>query len=47
MSSLILLALILMNDEKQEEANKVFKKTVSDNTQSLSRLDDANNLKQI
>ena len=36
-----------MNDDKQEEANNIFKKTVSDQTQSLSRLDDANNLKQI
>ena len=33
-------------DEKLEEANEVFKNTVSDNTQSLSRLDDANNQKQ-
>lgn len=37
----------IKNDDKQEQANKVFKKTVSDQTQSLSRLDDANNLKQI
>ena len=47
MNSLIILALILRTMKNIEQANKVFKKTVSDNTQSLSRLDDANNLKQI
>ena len=35
------------DDENLEQANEVFKKTVRDNTQNLSRLDDANNLKQI
>ena len=47
MNSLIILALILRTMTNQEQANEVFKKTVSDKTQSLSRLDDANNLKQI
>ena len=36
-----------MNDEKLEEANKVFKNTVSDNTHNLSRLEMANNQKQL
>ena len=47
MNSLNYIGIDIKDDDKHRKANEVFKKTVSDNTQSLSRLDDANNLKQI
>ena len=37
----------IKDDKNQEKANEIFKNTVGENTQSLSRIDRANNMKQL